>query len=268
MTRTVAPVSQLQASAAWRAVDLISDLHLQATEARTFEVWQRYMDHTPADAVLVLGDLFEVWVGDDAVAQNPFLQACAEVLKSAGQRLYLGLMHGNRDFLIGASFVQDCHAHFLADPTVLRFGEAAWLLSHGDALCLADEDYQQFRRQVRTAKWRHDFLKQSLAERQAVARSLRDQSEARKRSPAGADFREVYADADSALSQDWLTQADALTLIHGHTHQPADHELSPDAAGQARQRSVLSDWDADARPPRAQVLRLFSDGQHQRIALI
>jgi UDP-2,3-diacylglucosamine hydrolase len=268
MTPTVAPVSQLQASAAWRAVDLISDLHLQASEASTFELWQRYMDHTPADAVLILGDLFEVWVGDDAVAQNPFLQACAEVLKSAGQRLYLGVMHGNRDFLIGESFVQDCHAHFLADPCVLRFGEAAWLLSHGDALCLADQDYQQFRRQVRTTDWRNHFLKQSLAERQAVARSLRDQSEARKRTPSSANFRDVYADADSTLSQDWLTQADALTLIHGHTHQPADHVLSQDASGRARHRRVLSDWDAQARPPRAQVLRLFADGQHQRIPLI
>ena len=101
MTLTAPPVSQLQAPATWRTVDLISDLHLQASEPETFAVWRRYMDHTPADAVLILGDLFEVWVGDDAVAQSPFLQSCAEVLKNAGQRRYLGLMHGNRDFLIG-----------------------------------------------------------------------------------------------------------------------------------------------------------------------
>ncbi len=264
MTLTAPPVSQLQAPATWRTVDLISDLHLQASEPETFAVWRRYMDHTPADAVLILGDLFEVWVGDDAVAQSPFLQSCAEVLKNAGQRRYLGLMHGNRDFLIGESFVQDCHAHFLDDPTLLRFGAASWLLSHGDALCLADVAYQQFRRQVRTPEWRSDFLKQSLAQRQAVARGIRNESEARKRLGSA----ERYADADSTLCQSWLTQAGAHTLIHGHTHQAADHRLPGDASGQAHARWVLSDWDANAQPPRAQVLRLFENGQHERMDLI
>jgi len=264
MTLTAPPVSQLQAPATWRTVDLISDLHLQASEPETFAVWQRYMDHTPADAVLILGDLFEVWVGDDAVAQSPFLQSCAEVLKNAGQRLTLGLMHGNRDFLIGESFVQDCHAHFLHDPTLLRFGAASWLLSHGDALCLADVAYQQFRRQVRTPEWRSDFLKQPLAQRQAVARGIRDESEARKRLGSA----EHYADADSTLCQSWLNQAGAHTLIHGHTHQAADHRLPGDASGQPQARWVLSDWDASAQPPRAQVLRLFDHGQHRRIDLV
>jgi len=268
MTSTAPPVSQLQAPATWRSVDFISDLHLQASEASTFEVWQRYMARTPADAVLILGDLFEVWVGDDAVAQNPFLQSCAAVLKSAGQRLYLGLMHGNRDFLMGESFVQDCHAHFLTDPTALHFGVKTWLLSHGDALCIADVDYQQFRSQVRTPQWRSDFLKQPLAERQAVARSIRNQSEARKQAGADTGSREVYADADSALSQSWLAQTGARTLIHGHTHQPAEHLLPHSAADPARARWVLSDWDAGAQPPRAQVLRLFESGQHARIDLI
>ena len=270
MTSTVTPVSQLQAPATWRTVDLISDLHLQASEASTFEVWQRYMAHTPADAVLILGDLFEVWVGDDAVAQSPFLQSCAEVLKNTGQRRYLGLMHGNRDFLIGESFVQDCHAHFLEDPTLLRLGQASWLLSHGDALCLADVAYQQFRSQVRTPEWRRDFLKQTLAERQAVARGIRNQSEARKQVGTDTGSREVYADADSALCLSWLAQAGAHTLIHGHTHQPADHVLPNGASGQgqARARWVLSDWDAGAEPPRAQVLRLFANGQHERLDLV
>ncbi len=257
-------MSPLQAPASWRTVDLISDLHLQASEPSTFGVWQRYMDQTPADAVLILGDLFEVWVGDDAVAESPFLQSCATVLHSAGQRLYLGLMHGNRDFLIGESFVQDCHAHLLADPTALFFGASTWLLSHGDALCLADLDYQAFRSQVRSPQWRSDFLNQSLSERQAVARGIRNQSEARKRRGAA----QVYADADTTMCHNWLTQANAQTLIHGHTHQPADHLLASHATGQPLARWVLSDWDADARPARAQVLRLFENGQHQRLNLI
>jgi UDP-2,3-diacylglucosamine hydrolase len=260
----VTPILKLHAPATWRSVDLISDLHLQASEASTFEVWSRYMADTPADAVLILGDLFEVWVGDDAVAQSPFLQSCAQVLKSAGQRLYLGLMHGNRDFLIGDSFVQDCHAHFLQDPTALHFGSTNWLLSHGDALCLADEAYQAFRSQVRTPEWRDAFLKQTLAERQAVARGLRDQSEARKREGSAAHC----ADADRLMSQIWLAQAHAQTLIHGHTHQPAEHVLAHDAQGVPCARWVLSDWDAGALVPRAQVLRLFENGRYQRLNLV
>jgi len=268
MTQTVPPVSVLQAPATWRMVDLISDLHLQASEPATWAVWQRYMHHTCADAVLILGDLFEVWVGDDAVAQSPFLQSCAQALESAGRRLYLGVMHGNRDFLMGETFVQNCHAHFLADPTLLRFGSAAWLLSHGDALCTADGDYQAFRKQVRTPEWRQAFLNQSLAERQSVARGIRQQSEARRRTAADSDAPQAYADADSAMCEHWLDQTQVCTLIHGHTHQPADHELAHNAAGQARARWVLSDWDAAANPPRAQVLRLKADGQHERHNLV
>ena len=264
MTRTAPHLSQLQAAANWRSVDLISDLHLQASESATFEVWQRYMANTPADAVLILGDLFEVWVGDDAVSESPFLQSCAQVLHSAAQRLYLGLMHGNRDFLIGDTFVQSCQGHWLNDPTVLRWGSQAWLLSHGDALCLADVDYQQFRSQVRSSQWRSEFLKQTLGERQAVARDMRNQSEARQR----AGTTQVYADADSAMCQSWLKHADARTLIHGHTHQPADHVLGLNDAGQRLARCVLSDWDAAAQPARAQVLRLFDSGLHQRIDLM
>ena len=254
------PASRLHAPATWRSVDVISDLHVQASEARPVEVWSRYMAHTPADAVLILGDLFEVWVGDDAVAHSPFLKACTQVLQSAGQRLYLGLMHGNRDFLIGESFVQDCHAHFLQDPTALHFGSTNWLLSHGDALCLADKAYQQFRSQVRTPEWCGAFLKQPLAQRQTVARAIRDQSEALKRGGSAAN----YADADSLMCQSWLAQAQAQTLIHGHTHQPADHVLADDAQGLTCARWVLSDWDAGAQPARAQVLRLFENGEHQR----
>ena len=263
MTPTVPPASPLQAPATWRTVDLISDLHLQASEPATLALWQRYMANTPADAVLILGDLFEVWVGDDAVAGHPFLQACTDVLRSAGQRLYLGLMHGNRDFLIGESFVRDCQAHLLPDPTLLQFGAASWLLSHGDALCTGDVAYQAFRQQVRTPAWQSDFLNQPLAQRQATARGIREQSEALKRSDQGVG----YADADTDLSLQWLTQANASVLIHGHTHQPADHVLPPDAMGLPRARWVLSDWDGGAPHPRAQVLRLFANGQHQRLDL-
>ena len=253
--------SQLQAPAHWRSVDLISDLHLQAQEPETFEAWQTYMDSTPADAVLILGDLFEVWVGDDEVPSSPFLQVCRDVLRSASTRLHLGIMHGNRDFLMGPAFMASCGAQLLHDPTLLRWGRHSWLLSHGDALCIDDTDYQKFRQQVRSPAWMTSFLAQPLAERQAVARQLREESKAHQSSGTG------FADADTALSLSWLKSAAASHLIHGHTHRAADHVMTE--VGQAPcHRSVLSDWDLRTQPPRAQVLRLTADGRQQRLPLV
>jgi UDP-2,3-diacylglucosamine hydrolase len=202
--------------------------------------------------VFILGDLFEVWVGDDAVTPDPaacFEARCAQVLHAASQRLALFFLHGNRDFLLGPAFAQACGMTLLDDPTPLDFAGQRWLLSHGDALCLDDTDYQLFRTQVRSAPWQQAFLAKPLAERQAMAQAIRTQSENRKRSGM------PYADVDSAAACDWLATAQASTLIHGHTHRPADHAL-PSGSTQARRRLVLSDWDAMATPVRAEVLRL------------
>jgi len=201
---TVPRMAELQAAPSWRTVDFISDLHLNVEEPATFAAWQAYLQNTPADAVFILGDLFEVWVGDDAVSadfclhpETSFENRCASALSQASSRLALFFMHGNRDFLVGPSLMALCNATLLDDPTVLTFAGQRWLLSHGDALCLNDTDYLQ-----------------------------------------------------------------ALTLIHGHTHKPAVHDL-----GQGFSRVVLSDWDAQARLPRADVLRLSASGL-QRITLL
>jgi UDP-2,3-diacylglucosamine hydrolase len=129
------------------------------------------------------------------------------------------------------------------------------LLTHGDALCLDDHEYMVFRAQVRTPHWQQQFLAQPLVQRQAVARSLRDASESRKR--AASD----YADLDTAAARSWLTAAQASVMIHGHTHKPAEHDLSG-----GLQRVVLSDWDAVAQPQRLEVMRLDAGGL-QRLAL-
>ncbi|MDB5871392.1 MAG: UDP-2,3-diacylglucosamine diphosphatase [Ramlibacter sp.] len=250
----VPDIAELQAPAAWRTVDFISDLHLQASEQETFEAWRRYMAQTPADAVFILGDLFEVWVGDDAATEPGFAADCAAVLQAAAARLAVFFMHGNRDFLVGDGFLAACRTTPLPDPTVLGFAGQRWLLTHGDALCLADTDYMKFRGQVRAPEWQRDFLAKPLAQRQAIARQLREQSESRKRSAI------EYADADSAFADAWLEAADAPVLIHGHTHRPAEHRLG------ARRRIVLSDWDAGATPPRLEALRLTAAGI-QRIPL-
>jgi UDP-2,3-diacylglucosamine hydrolase len=262
MAPAVPQIAELHAPAAWRTVDFISDLHLQASEPATFEAWRHYLESTPTDALFILGDLFEVWVGDDVVGADVFAATasfegqCARLLGQTAGRLALFFMHGNRDFLVGQGLMDLCGSSLLADPTVLVFDEQRWLLSHGDALCLDDVDYMRFREQVRSPEWQQAFLSKPLAERQAIARGLRQQSEARKQSGA------EYADVDAGAARQWLQAARAPTLIHGHTHKPARHDL-----GEGLSRVVLSDWDADARPPRADVLRLSAGGL-QRVTLL
>ena len=255
--RTTEPTwASLRAPATWHTVDLISDLHLQASETATFEAWRHYMATTPADAVLILGDLFEVWVGDDAAAQDPFLQSCADVLKRSAQRTHVAFMHGNRDFLVGRDFLAPCGVPTLLDPTLLELGAQRLLLTHGDALCLGDKPYQAFRLQARNPEWQHAFLSKPLAEREAFARSLRALSESQKHEGMS------FADADPEMSLFWLQQAQAHELIHGHTHQPATHALG------SGQRHVLSDWSLDHAPIRAQVYRLHRDEPAERLNLL
>jgi UDP-2,3-diacylglucosamine hydrolase len=240
---------ELQAPGAWRTIEFISDLHLHASQPETFEAWRRYMRQTAADAVFVLGDLFDVWVGDDA-AQEPGLEAdCAAVIQAASSHTAVFFMHGNRDFLVGPGFLQACRATLLHDPTILGFARRRWLLTHGDALCLADTDYMRFREEVRQPAWQREFLSKPLSQRKAIARDLRGQSEARKGSGV------AYAEVDHDAARAWLEEADAQGIIHGHTHRPADHSMDA-----VHTRTVLSDWDAGAQPARQQVLRLTAAG--------
>jgi UDP-2,3-diacylglucosamine hydrolase len=211
------------------------------------------MAHTPADALFILGDLFEVWVGDDT--QDSFALQCIAVLKATAQRIPVYFMCGNRDFLVGPELLNFTGMRGLSDPTVLDFGSADGatpariLLSHGDALCLDDHDYLAFRAQVRQPDWRTAFLSKPLAERQAYARSVRNTSEARKQSHTNNPDFAGYADVDTLAAIAWLNATEAQVLMHGHTHKPAVHNL-----GQGLSRWVLSDWHADAKPPRLEVL--------------
>jgi UDP-2,3-diacylglucosamine hydrolase len=260
MIATVLPLQIFEAPKTWRTVDFISDLHLQEKETATFEVWESYMQNTTADAVFILGDLFEVWVGDDAAEQHSFLQRCATVLKTCASQRQVCFMRGNRDFLVGTVFLNACHVLDLQDPTVLHFASQKWLLSHGDAGCLGDTDYQAFRQMVRQAGWQEDFLAKSLTERESIARQLRDQSEMLKK-----DSGAVYADVADEWSIELLHQAGATCLVHGHTHRPALHSLGQDSP---MQRYVLSDWDAASEKPRVEVLRWHFEGQVERINLL
>ena len=264
---SVAPAPVLlQAPVHWRRVDFISDLHLQPGDHANFAAWRDFMRATRADAVFILGDLFEVWVGDDVLDvvgdaeadSDPgagFAMRCAHVIQAASQRLAVYFMHGNRDFLLGPVCAKACGMTLLEDPTVLAFSGQRWLLSHGDALCLKDTDYMQFRDQVRDAQWQQAFLAKPLAERQSIGRDIRMQSEGRKRRAGlnDATMANLNIDLDVEATRKWLHAAEAPTLIHGHTHKPAEHDL-----GNGQRRIVLSDWDASASPARACVLRLIA----------
>jgi UDP-2,3-diacylglucosamine hydrolase len=237
-------IPTLTAPAHWQQVDLLSDLHLGPDTPGTVARFAKHLAETPAQAVLLLGDIFEVWVGDDA-RHEPFEADVVRVLRDASRRIDLFFMHGNRDFLVGAELLADAGMTALPDPTVLdAFGER-WLLVHGDAQCLDDAAYQAFRRQVRSPEWQAQVLAQPLEARQALARQMRDGS----RAAQAAQLMSTDLDADACRAL--LSEAGAATMIHGHTHRPAEHDL-----GDGLTRVVLSDWDLDASPPRGDVIRL------------
>ncbi|HLO94030.1 MAG TPA: UDP-2,3-diacylglucosamine diphosphatase [Burkholderiaceae bacterium] len=242
----------------WRAIDFISDLHLAENTPRTRAALAHYLSHTPADAVFLLGDIFEVWIGDDARHQ-PFEAGLLAMFAQAAARRPLFFMAGNRDFLLGATMAGEAGLTRVADPCVLQAFGQRYLLSHGDAWCLEDRDYQAFRTQVRSAAWQRTFLDQPLAQRRDIARGLRARSMAQK---AGQAHRpELWADLDADCVRTALRERACTTLIHGHTHRPAHHAL-----GEGLKREVLSDWDLEASPPRGEVLRLSPQGL-QRLPL-
>jgi len=236
----------------WQRVEFLSDVHLHAEEPGTARAWMDGLRHSQADAIFILGDLFEVWIGDDD--DDDFIAGCVDTLTQVTQHRPVYFMHGNRDFLAGERLMRSSGMQALDDPTVLLLNQQRVLLSHGDAWCLDDHDYLAFRAEVRSPSWQQAFLARPLPQRLALAREMRSASELRKRSHT------AYADVDEALATAWLTASEAQMLVHGHTHRPATHTL---ASGQTRW--VLSDWDAEVTPARSQVLRWR--GEWQRIDL-
>ena len=239
----------------WRMVDFLSDVHLDASEVATFNAWAHHLKTTPADALFILGDLFEVWIGDDT--QDPFHLQCMEVLRTTVKRMPVFFMCGTRDFLVAKQWLQSTGVQGLQDPCALELAEQKVLLSHGDALCIDDTDYMAFRQQVRSSAWQEAFLAKPLSERQQIAKDLRAQSKARQQTQTN------YVDVDANTARMWLRENDCKLLIHGHTHRPGTHDL-----GNGLSRMVLSDWEADATPPRLEVLRWTEETkQFARVSL-
>jgi len=242
---------EISAPAHWHTVDFLSDLHLDRAEAPTTQTFLRYLKQTPAQALFLLGDIFEVWIGDDALQVDGGIeQHVAAALRVASQRAAIFIMGGNRDFLMGDAFMHASGAQALQDPSVLYASGQGYLLTHGDAHCLGDTAYLAFRAMVRSADWQQQFLSKPLAERQMLGREMRAQSEAHK-ATARATGPLQWHDLDTQACLESLAKASVNTMIHGHTHHPATHDL-----GEGKTRWVLSDWDVADHPPRAQVLRL------------
>ena len=214
----------------------ISDLHLSDERPEITALFLRFLqnDAARARALYILGDLFEVWLGDDAVlpAYQPVIDGIS-ALTAGGVPVYV--MHGNRDFLIGDRFVELSGCRLLEDPTVIELDGKRTLLMHGDTLCTDDVEYQHFRTQVRNPDTQRQFLALPINERIAVAKHYRQESRERSRSKT-----EEIMDVNQGAVMDIMRRHEVYQMIHGHTHRPAVHSFTLD--NHSAQRIVLGDW--------------------------
>jgi UDP-2,3-diacylglucosamine hydrolase len=215
----------------------ISDLHLKPEAPRLAAILRELLagPAANAEAVYVLGDLFEAWPGDDDLGDpfNSVVVAAFRALSGAG--VPLRFQHGNRDFLLGESFAAATGGTLLPEEFVADLGGTRTLLLHGDQLCTDDVAYQEFRAQVRNPAWQRQMLSQPLPVRKALARQLREGSDLAK-SGKSLDIMDVNADAVAAA----FRRHGVTRMIHGHTHRPAMHRHDVD--GLPRERIVLADW--------------------------
>ena len=227
-------------------IHFISDLHLSPQAPGATRIFLDFLDG-PARAaghLFILGDLFDVWPGDDCLDESPdgFNRMIVNALRAlTDSGVGLSVMHGNRDFLLGDEFARRSGAKALPDPYVLSLPSWQFVLSHGDLLCTDDADYQAFRSQVRDPVWRVAFLNKPLAERQAIACALRQQSENSKRQKL--QQAQQVMDLNPADTDDFLRHHGYATFIHGHTHRPLTHDHLVD--GIHVERWVLADWHED-----------------------
>lgn len=220
----------------------ISDLHLDTDNPSLTRTFLHFLETQAAGcrALYILGDLFEVWVGDDD--RNELIDqvaAALSALRAQGSDIFI--MHGNRDFLIGPDYAARCGATLLADPSIVECHGHRVLLMHGDSLCTRDVEYIKFRKMVRANRWREDFLERSLVERHMIAQQARMQSK-EQTSLKASDIMDVTSqEVLNALQEHQVNH-----LIHGHTHRPAVHTIrlqSPINGSEEAVRIVLGSWD-------------------------
>ena len=219
----------------------ISDLHLSGERPEANEQFFRFLgeEAAGAQALCVLGDLFEYWIGDDeleAADGDPLAREAVRALRSLTQSgVAVHFMHGNRDFLIGSGFAAATGISLLEDPTVLKIAGVPTLLMHGDTLCTDDHDYQAWRRTARSPDWQREFLVAPLSERRKRILQMREKS----RQVVAAKPAEIMDVNDGAV-RDAFRRHEVRRLIHGHTHRSAYHQV--EVNGARCERWVLPDW--------------------------
>nr|WP_312485231.1 UDP-2,3-diacylglucosamine diphosphatase [Achromobacter ruhlandii] len=236
---------------------LASDLHLGPATPATAEAFLAFLQaaEEEAAALLLPGDIFDAWIGDDVIrAAPPWLATALTALRTTASRIPLWLGRGNRDFLIGEELAGAVGARLLPEPALLQTDHGDVLLTHGDEFCTDDAAYQQFRQMVRHPQWQAAFLAKTIPERLAMAQQARGESQMANQSKS-MEIMDVNA---GAVEQAFRDSGVAL-MVHGHTHRPARHVLEVD--GVKRERWVLPDWDCDhASPPRGGWLVIDRDG--------
>lgn len=220
------------------ALYLISDLHLEEERPELTRAFFRYLEELPedAEALYILGDFFEVWVGDDH--HSDFNLSVIAALKACTDSIPVFIMRGNRDFLYGEAFCQASGCTLIDDPSLIKYQDSQYLLMHGDSLCTQDEQYMAFRAQVRSEQWQQQVLSQTLEQRLALARQLRETSQ-QANSDKSTDIMDVTPEEVVRVMREHKVTA----LIHGHTHRPHRHDLEID--GQSGSRWVMGDWGND-----------------------
>jgi len=236
---------------------LASDVHLGPATPATQEAFLAFLDAAAGEAAALLlpGDIFDAWIGDDVIrAAPPWLAQALRGLQAAAARVPLYLGRGNRDFLIGTELAQAVGAQLLPEPALLDTAFGPVLLAHGDQYCTDDQAYQQFRTMVRNPQWQAEFLGKTIPERLALAQQARGESQAANQTKS----MEIM-DVNPQAVEQALRDAGVQVMVHGHTHRPGRQVLSVD--GRRCERWVLPDWDCDhANPPRGGWLIIDADG--------
>lgn len=240
MNATLERESNEESNEAAKPILFISDLHLDPGRPAIIELFLQFLasDARNAEKLFILGDLFEAWIGDDAVpATHPVLSGLRALTDSG---VPVSVMRGNRDFLLGEAFARNTGAELIDDPTCVTLSGERVLLMHGDSLCIDDVDYQAFRRMVHDPVWQRDFLARTIPERMALASQARKESSARNAELAGSSQGEAIMDVNPDAVIATMREHGVRRLIHGHTHRPAIHDMRID--NDTATRIVLGDW--------------------------
>ena len=218
------------------SIAFVSDLHLEPIENKRVKVFFQFLNNAvnKYEELYILGDFFEYWIGDDDTQSvNKLIMRRLKAATDNGLKIYF--IHGNRDFLIGSEFESETGVKILADQHTFNIGEKKIMISHGDAFCVDDVEYQEMKREIRSDSWKKDFLTKSISERVDFANNLRTKSSERN-----SNKPENIMDVNDNYVLEVVRREKIDILIHGHTHRPAVHKLENSSI-----RAVLGSWEEE-----------------------